>query len=143
MTDDNMGSAQQVIPLPTLIMYYVKTRDTLKNADDAHKEKTKDARDMLETLSNLIQAQMPDGLDSVKTVHGTAYKTVKKSATIQDQAEFRRHVIGSEAWELVDWRANAPAVEQFIAANAGELPPGVKYSTFTTIGVRRGKGEED
>lgn len=129
------------IPLPdtidALVEQMVKTRDRLKEADDAHKEKTKVARDYKERLENALLAKLNEvGGESVKTVHGTVYRTTRRSASIADGSVFREYVIDNGAYDLVDWKANANAVDDFIK-NEGTPPPGVNYNTAYTVGVRR------
>jgi hypothetical protein len=115
----------------------VKTRDKLKEADDAHKEKTKVARDYKERLESALLAKLNEvGGESVKTAHGTVYRTTRRSATIADSGTFREYVIHESAFDLVDWKANANAVDDFIK-NEGTPPPGVNYTTAYTVGVRR------
>ena len=60
----------------------------------------------------------------------------KSSATVTDPEAFRAYVKDMGDWDVCDLRANAPAVLEYIKAN-GTLPPGVKYNTFRTLGVRR------
>ena len=129
------------IPLPdtidALVEQMVKTRDKLKDADDAHKERTKVAREYKERLENALLAKLNEvGGESVKTAHGTVYRTTRRSATIADGDVFRQFVIGNEAFDLVDWKANANACDDFIK-NEGTPPPGVNFSTAFTVGVRR------
>ena len=129
------------IPLPEsiddLVAQMVKTRDKLKEADDAHKEKTKVARDYKERLEAALLAKLNDiGGESVKTAHGTVYRTTRRSATIADGSTFREFVISNESFDLVDWKANANAVDDFIK-NEGTPPPGINFTTAFTVGVRR------
>jgi hypothetical protein len=76
----------------------------------------------------------------VTTKAGTAYVSVKTSASLEDPDIFMRHVIGTESWELLDRRANATAVKAFAEENHGALPPGVKMASIVTVGVRRKAG---
>jgi hypothetical protein len=123
--------------IDALVEQMVKVRDKLKEADDAHKEKTKVARDYKEQIEAALLAKLNDvGGESVKTAHGTVYRTTRRSATIADGGVFREFVIDSEAFDLVDWKANANAVDDFIK-NEGTPPPGVNYTTAYTVGVRR------
>lgn len=129
------------IPLPQniddLVRQVVLLRDRLKEADDAHKEKTKVARehkDRLETA--LLERLNAIGGDSVKTPSGTVYRTTKRSASIADGDAFKTFVQENEMFDLVDWRANAVAVGDFIEEHQAP-PPGVNYSTMFTVGVRR------
>src|SRR5690606_36190102 len=67
---------------------------------------------------------------------GTAFKTVKTSVTTADQKAFRDYVIGTGAWHLVDWRPSKTAVQDALAEH-NPLPPGVNYSPFPTVNIRR------
>lgn len=67
---------------------------------------------------------------------GTAYRKTRDSAKIEDPAAFRRHVIGSDAWDIVDWRANAPAVREAMQSTGQEVP-GVKFTSHLTVGFRK------
>jgi hypothetical protein len=120
-----------------LVKQYVQLRDKVKEVDDAHKAKTKPMKDYLERLNNALLDQLITvGGESVKTEYGTAYKTVKRSASIADGEVFRGFVIENRAWDIADWRANAPAVEAFLSEHQ-ILPPGVNLSSVTVVGVRR------
>lgn len=129
------------IPMPTnideLVEQMVKVRDKIKEADDAHKAKTKVARDYKEQLEAQLLAKLNDvGGEAVKTAHGTVYRTTRRSATIADGDVFRQFVIANDAYDLVDWRANANAVDDFIKQEQTP-PPGVNFTTAYTVGVRR------
>ncbi len=127
----------EVLTIDQKVERYIKLRDRLKEADDAHKAKTKPAREYLETLEGLmLQELQAMGAEKVGTPAGTVYRTVKKSATIADGAAFRSFVIGGELWDLVDWKANVTATAEFIEQNDAP-PPGINYSTRLEVGVRR------
>ena len=120
-----------------LVAQYLKLRDRIKAADDAHKEKMAAAKDYLERLNGALLVQLQTiGGDSVKTPHGTAYKTTTSSASIADGTVFRGFVIENRAWDMVDWKANAPAALEYLKEHQ-DLPPGVNISSITKVGVRR------
>lgn len=120
-----------------LVEQMVKVRDKLKEADDAHKKKTEAARKYKEQLENkLLEKLNQVGGEAVKTAHGTVYRTTRRSATIADGDTFRDFVINQAAFDLVDWKANALAVDDFIKSNSAP-PPGVNFTTVFTVGVRR------
>lgn len=127
------------VPIAVRIEQYVKLRDKTRAIKDRHKEELKPYDAALEQLEGIILAHLDQaGADSVAAKGiGTAYKTVRKSATIADADAFRRHVIGAQDFDLCDWRANPAAVEEFIRANHAP-PPGVNFNTIVQIGVRRG-----
>ena len=120
-----------------LVDQYVRLRDKLKESDDAHKKKTEQARAYLMMLNGKLLERLADvGGESVKTPHGTVYQSTKRSASIADGDAFRQYVITNGHFDLVDWRANANAVDDFIKEH-GAVPPGVNFSTMLTVGVRR------
>lgn len=121
----------------SLIEMYVKLRDTVKLADDEHKKKTKAARDMLGDIEAAMLSRLNTlNVDSMKSPAGTMYRTHRKSATLADASAFKEFVIANDAWELTDWKANAPAVADFIEEHK-VAPPGVNYGVAYTVGVRR------
>lgn len=94
-------------------------------------------RETLEKLGALLLEHLDTiGGESVKSAAGTVYKTVRKSASIQDGDAFMKYVINSEAWDLLDRKANVTAVEDFAKEN-GVLPPGVRFTQTNVVGVRR------
>jgi hypothetical protein len=134
-----MTAAEITLPdnIDELVAAMVKVRDKLKEADDAHKAKTAEARSLKERLESKLLERLNDlGGESVKTKHGTVYRTTRRSASIADGDAFRQFVIGNEAFDLVDWRANANSVDDYIKTE-GAPPPGVNFTTAFTVGVRR------
>lgn len=116
---------------------YIELRDKIKSLDDTHKETMKPYREALDTLNNMLLGHLNEvKTDSAKTANGTVYKTVKKSASLEDPDAFMKYVIDNNAWDLMDRKANAVAVEDFIKANQ-TTPPGVKFTTRHEVGVRR------
>lgn len=128
-------------PPPTFeirVAQYIALRNLIRKEDDEHKEKMSKKRELLDMLNNqLLYMLDQSGAQSARTMAGTVYRKETKSATIADAATFRRYVIGSEAYDLVDWRANATAVAEYITEN-GEPPPGLNYRTTINVGVRKG-----
>jgi len=121
-----------------LVEEFITLRDAKKRTEDASKEFIKkhyeDRMDELE--ATLLDMLNKAGLDSFASPAGTAYKKLSTSVTVADQREFRRHVIGSEEWDLIDWRANKTVVNDLV--DKGEpLPPGVNRTGFYTVGIRR------
>jgi hypothetical protein len=121
-----------------LIENYVYLRDERTKADATFAAFRKEEFDtpMQEIENKLLDALNRMGTDSLKTKSGTAYKKTSVSVTTADTAEFRRHVIGIEGWELVDWRPNKTAINDLIA-NGEPLPPGLNRSTFLSVNINR------
>jgi hypothetical protein len=124
--------------LDAMVDQFVRLRDKIAEATKAHEEKIAPAKEYKEQLEAAILEKLNEtGLESAKTKFGTAYKTIKKSATVADGAAFRAWVVDEGQYDVVDWRANAVAVSKYLDEHEGALPPGINYGTFVAVGVRR------
>jgi len=116
---------------------YVRLRDLIKTKEDEHKAVLKPYKEMLEKLNSVLLDHLNTiNGESVRTDTGTVYRTEKKAASLADPDAFMRYVIGSQAWDLLDRKANVTAVADFIEENNAP-PPGVNFSTTFVVGVRR------
>lgn len=122
------------VDVEKLVTLYVKCRDEKARIKKEALGPLNKAMEAIET--QLLNVMNQTGTTSLKSDAGTAYQQTRKSATISDPQEFRRFVIGSEAWDIVDWRANVVATEAFIAEN-NDTPPGVKWTTAIKVNVNR------
>jgi len=121
-----------------LIEEYIALRDAKKHADETYAEFIKvnysDRMDELERV--LLDTLNKLGVDSLAGQSGTVYRKLSTSVTVADAREFRRHVIGDEDWDVIDWRANKTAINDRVE-NGEALPPGVNRTTFFSVGIRR------
>lgn len=116
---------------------YVKLRDKVKQITEKHKEELAPYNDLMARMRGEFVGFLHDTKqESAKTSSGTIYLTTKSTASLEDADAFMRHVIGTEAWDLLDRRANSSAVKAYIDEN-NTLPPGVKFSQVVDVGVRR------
>lgn len=122
-----------------LIANYIKIREKkslMKAEFDAKVAKFDEAQEKIEAY--LLNFFNKAGIDSIKTPAGTAYASSRSSATVADWDAFFGYVQSNGAYELLEHRANKAAVEEFVAANSGDLPPGINFSTTKTVNFRRG-----
>lgn len=131
-----------------LIAEYLWLRDNRRAQEKAFEEFIRDnyATRMAEIERDLLDfLQQTGGQNFSDEETGTAFKTTKVSVSTSkggDALAFRRHVIGTEDWDLVDWRPNRTAIKAMVARGENPGDIGVNYSEFETVGVRR-KGEKD
>src|SRR5579871_3051086 len=105
--------------LATRVDQYVRLRDLIKQKNDAHKKEMAPLNETLEQLNQVILADLEAvGADSVGTAKGIAYRIEKKSATIEDKQAFWDYVIVTGDWDLLDYKANATAIDDFIKNKA-------------------------
>jgi len=119
------------------VTQFIQLRDKIKAIKDKHKEELKPYEEGKEALEAYIMQWLQAlKLEHAATEAGTAYLSTKVSATVKDMAEFWKYVQTNGLFDLVDKRANAPAVTAHIKQH-GAPPPGVNYSTMLSLGVRR------
>lgn len=124
--------------LSEAVSLYIKLRDQkaqIKAEFDAAVAPVQEKMDKLE--AKLLEVFNQTGMDSVKTEFGTAYSTVRSTASVADRDAFMEFVKVNEEWSLLEVRASKSAIEQFRSANDNELPPGVNLREERVVNVRR------
>ncbi len=120
-----------------LLAKYVQLRDKKQELDKAHKEKMAKFTDVMRKIEcHLLDYFQDTGVDSVKTEAGTAYRTIRTTATVADRDIFLEFVRDNDAWAFLESRANKSAVEQYLDEHQ-ELPPGVNVNRIATVNIRR------
>jgi hypothetical protein len=132
-----------ILDVNKLVSQFVLLRDRKREMEQQYKDQIRPFDKLLDEIGNkLLDYMQQAGVDNVSTPSGSAHQITKRSATIRNGSAFREFVIESEAFDLVDWKANAVAVFDFIENNEGTPPPGVNASSFTRVGVRRPNEKE-
>lgn len=138
MTDENQPVADPQFSAAQLIALYIQVRDQKGEMAEKHAAEMKPLQDAL----NALDAKMMDicnmsGTDALKAKGiGTATKSVKRSASIEDPDSFKNFVITNQRWDMVSWSVKVDAAEQFVSEHKA-LPPGVKISAYNVMSVRR------
>lgn len=121
---------------------FVKLRDLKAQIKEKHEEELKPVNEALEGLKELMgKAMSALNVDSVKTSCGTVSFTAKASASLSDASAFWNHCVVTGNFDLIDKKANVTAVKDYIEKNNGNAPPGVTFSVYRDIGVRRPTGK--
>lgn len=124
--------------LSEAVSLYISLRDKKAQMKAAYDESIKPIEEKINLLEvRLLQAFEQQGVDSCKTPFGTAYKTVRTTASVSDRDAFMKFVKERDEWPLLEVRASKTAVEQYRAANDDEIPPGVSIREERVVNVRR------
>lgn len=127
-----------VMNVEARIGQYLALRDKVAEKKKALEAELKPYTAAMKLLEGMFLGYLSETKQtSARTATGTTYILDRTSATVEDAAVFRQHIVDNQLWHLVDWRANAPKVEEWSEANEGALPPGIKFTRFRTTGVRR------
>lgn len=120
-----------------LVATYRQLRDYKQAEEEALKEKLAAAVKMLDEIAGELGNRLAEeNSTSIKTPYGTAIRSLKRMAPLSDPTLFRDFVVSNELWDMVDIRANAPGVADWIEQN-GTAPPGVNFSTIYVTTVRK------
>lgn len=137
---------QQVLPLENVepidmekrTEQFIALRDLKDKIEERHKEELAPINQAMNDLKGILAQGMDRmNVDSVKTACGTVSFRAKASASLADKDAFWTYVITTGQFELLDYKANVTAVTDHIEKNQGNAPPGVNYSVFRDVGVRR------
>lgn len=116
---------------------YIKIRDVIRRMEDDHKRLMEAWKaDQARIGDRLQQFMKQSNTTSLSTKHGTCYTSTRFTASLADPDAFMKHVIETQQWDLIDRRANATAVKDYVAHN-NQLPPGCNLTGIVTVGVRR------
>jgi len=110
-------------------------RQKMKEIKERHEKELEDFK----VFENKLMGEMIAFLQatkqqSAKNVNGTPYLSLKVTYSVEDQLEFRRHVIGTESWDMLTWGCAKTAADEFVKEHRAP-PPGVKRTAFVTLGV--------
>ena len=121
----------------------VAVRDIIKAIEEKHTRELSEWKVRLEKLRGEIQQFMSDnGLKNLRTPSGSCYTSQKSTASLADPEAFMAYVIKTGNFDLLDRRANATAVKDFVKAHK-TLPPGCNLNTIETLGVTRSSGSQE
>lgn len=121
----------------TLVEMYIQLRDrraARKAAFDIDDSDDKAKQEKIEGL--LMQRFKEDGVDSVKTPAGTAYTSMRTTASVADGEAFFSFCRETEQWDLIEKRASKTAVIAYRDEH-NDLPPGINWSEQVVVNVRR------
>lgn len=123
--------------MDAMIEKYIQLRDAKDKL--AAKYKT-DAAKITEVMTRIegfiLESFTAQGVESARCNAGTAYKSVRTSATVADWDATLNFIRENEAWNLLDHRVGKKAVEEYKEAN-GDIPPGLNWREEIIINVRR------
>jgi len=120
-----------------LIDRYIQLRDRIAQEKAAHDASVAKYKSGMERVEVAIMAEInAQGVESVRTEFGTAFKSVATSVTAADGEMFLQFCRDNDRFDLLEKRPSKIAVEEYKAAN-DDLPPGINYRQTVTLNVRR------
>lgn len=116
---------------------YLQTRKQIEDLEREHKARLGPLKERLAAVESWFTAKaQEDGLETIKTPHGTGYWSTHHTATVASREELFNHCKENDAWDLVESRASKTAVKSYIEAH-GAPPPGVNFSSTRVFNLRK------
>lgn len=108
----------------------------VKEIEDKHEEELKPWKEGIQKYSNYLLGYLQQiNTQSLKTGKGTINQVKKTSWRIEDSDEFRRHVIGAQDFDLIQWHVSKTVADTRFEKDSS-LPPGTVRDVVITLGVR-------
>jgi hypothetical protein len=126
-----------VMTVDTMIQNYLRLRDRKKEIESRHKAELAQYKITMDQLEGwLLEAMHQTGLDSMKSPHGTAFKTTRTSASVRDWTATLAYIRANDAWQLLEARVSKLAVQDLIKDTQKPVP-GVETSSEVCVNVRK------
>jgi hypothetical protein len=136
-----MAEAVEEGQLGNLVRSYVKIRDERAEVKRDFDEKDKQLLEQLDTIKVVLLAHCADqGVESVRTVNGTFYRTTRTTYWTSDWEEFYKVVIEQAVPELLEKRIAQRNLKEFMKDNPDVIPKGLQAKSEYTISVRKDNG---
>lgn len=128
------------ISLDKLVATFIKMRDARDEIKREADDKMRDIESQMQTVNQKILDMLSaQGADSVKTPHGTAYRTVKSRYWTNDWESLYDFIAESDAFDLLEKRIHQSNMKQFLEENPALMPKGINVDSEYQVVVRRSK----
>lgn len=121
----------------TMIQKYVQLRDLKKAREDRFKQELAPINDMMTKLEGyMLEALNAANLSSMRSPHGTAFKSLRTSAKVLDWAATLGFIREHDAWDLLEARVAKKAAFDIVEETQQAIP-GVETTSEVCVNVRR------
>ena len=131
---DDSSQEKAVLSPDRLMRVYAKMRDKLE-ALQADVDKVEG--DMKAIKTALLDHCKANGIESIRTPYGLAYRTVRTTYSTADWENFYKFVLDNKALYLLEKRLHQSNMKEFITDNPEMIPPGLNSSSEYTMTIKR------
>lgn len=128
------------ISIDKLVSVFIKMRDARDEIKREADDRIKDIEAQMNTVNQkLLDLMGSQGADSIKTPHGTVYRSVKSRYWTNDWESMYDFIHENDAYELLERRLHQSNMKQFLEDNPNLLPKGLNVDSEYQVVVRRSK----
>ena len=137
MTDPTQPTTPPPVDVEKRVGQFVMLRDMKASLKERHNAEMKPIDDTMEMIKDELKVALNSvNADNMKTSSGTVSLNTKYSASAADIDMFWTWVVTQAAFDMLDKKPNVTAIREYVEQH-GVAPPGVNFSSFQDIGVRR------
>jgi len=131
-----MSEVQTKYSADQLIERYLQIRSDKEALAEVHKGQMAPLNAALDVIETALQDMLnQQGGQSIKTTHGTAYRSTATSAKVEDWPSFITFVQSSGDTELLVRNVNKTRYEELIGS--GVQVPGISITQVQRVNIRR------
>jgi hypothetical protein len=126
-------------PAPdVLVKTYIKLRDAIADAEEAHKERMEAYKQQFDTIAaSLLEICNTINADSIRTPFGTITRKVTTRYWTNDWDSMRGFIKEHDALDLLEQRIHNGNMRQFLDENPDLFPMGLQVDSKYAVQVRR------
>ena len=137
MTDEPQAPLPPAVDVEKRVGQYIKLRDLKAEMKEKHEAELKPVNETMVMIEDELKSALQAvNATNMKTDAGTVSLSIKASASAADINAFWTWVITQGAFDMLDKKPNVTAITEYVKQH-GVAPPGVNYTTYQGIGVRR------
>ena len=131
---------QHELSVEKLVSAFIKIRDSRDEIRREADQKIKGLEDEMNVINQaILDILKQQGADSIKTPHGTVYRTVKSRYWTNDWESLYDFIAESDAFDLLEKRIHQSNMKQFLEENPALMPKGINVDSEYQVVVRRSK----
>jgi len=121
-----------------LVAVYIKMRDKKDAIRHDMEQQMNHIEEQMQVVSQqILEICKETGAESIRTAHGTAYRTIKQRFWTNDWEAMHKFIRENEAMELLERRIHQTNMKQFLEENPELKPAGLNIDREYAITVRR------
>lgn len=116
-----------------IVRIYVKMRDAKSELTAKYEAEKKEIEEKMSRVEGKLLVHLnTNGLESMRTEHGTVYKSIKTKPSIRDFNALKKWILSTGNVEILQKRISTTSLR-----DGEEIPDGVEVLREAEVGVRR------
>jgi hypothetical protein len=121
-----------------LVAIYIKMRDAKDTVKRDMEQQINQIDEQMQVIAQqILEICKETGAESIRTAHGTAYRTIKQRFWTNDWEAMHKFIRENEAMELLERRIHQTNMKQFLEEHPDLKPAGLNIDREYAVTIRR------